>query len=61
MMDYNDRFTDSVVHADREMWRCMTCGAVVENREAHDDWHETLEARLHELWMRPTVAVEDGE
>lgn len=47
-MNWDDRFIDSDVHAGAPMYRCMTCGAVVEDTTSHEEWHNQIE-KLTEL------------
>lgn len=42
-MNFNDRFSDSDVHAGCAMYRCWTCGVVVEDTARHEEWHQSLE------------------
>ncbi len=50
-MNFDDRFTDSDVHAGSMIYRCWTCGAVVEDTTRHEEWHQELEK---ERPSRPT-------
>ena len=42
-MNFNDRFCVSDTFAGRQLYECMTCGAVVENTERHEEWHQEFD------------------
>jgi hypothetical protein len=42
-LNFNDRFIDSDVHAGASLYRCMTCGAVVEDTVIHEEWHQEID------------------
>ncbi|MDA4119961.1 MAG: hypothetical protein OK436_05185 [Thaumarchaeota archaeon] len=42
-VNFNDRFIDSEVHGGCFLYRCMTCGAVVENTWVHEEWHQEID------------------
>lgn len=54
-MNPNDRFAYSLSGLSHT---CLTCGALVEDREAHNDWHNELERTLERL---ATFCNEDAE
>jgi len=49
-MNFNDRFIDSGLFEGlyRSAYRCMTCGAVIEDTRRHEEWHQKLEAQRPE-------------